>query len=185
MSHRSDKYLRSLRCVYHCSVSETQSFIVRDIWQRQERVWTMWPFVQSFLYTYHGVYGGRRIIAPFILKFGHRRKWVISFTPRLLYPGEELPMFVDWKTWWALVLSRSLGKETFLHLPGIDPVFLRCSAYKMVTTLTAPFLWACEIWKQKRCVFTTIGKKITSISNTSGRGSVRFLACIHLFLAVM
>ena len=75
--------------------------------------------------TFHAlimdVYGGGRIIAPALLNS-------VSFTPRLLYPGERALDVLRMEDLWDLVPSLLVGKIKFLLLLGIDPVFLRCPA---------------------------------------------------------
>jgi hypothetical protein len=46
-------------------------------------------------------YMGIRRIAPLILNFGVRRRWMVNLTPRLLYQQEGTPVYIAWEAVWA------------------------------------------------------------------------------------
>jgi hypothetical protein len=76
------------------------------------------------------VYWGNGCIAPRILDLGTRWRWMVSFTPRPLYPHEKEAGWAPeplWTRWW---------RENFEPLPGLEPPIIQTVARRCTTELS-------------------------------------------------
>jgi hypothetical protein len=76
-------------------------------------------------------------IAPLILDLGTRWRWVVSLTPRPLYPQRESPWYpLDRRLGGPQSLSgRGGGEKNSQPLPGLDPPIIQPVAQRYTTEL--------------------------------------------------
>jgi hypothetical protein len=81
-------------------------------------------------------------IAPLILDLGTRWRWVVSFTPRLLYPQGKIPSYpLDRKLGGPQSRAGSGGeKKNSQHLPGLEPPITQPVVQRYTTELSRPLL---------------------------------------------
>jgi hypothetical protein len=79
-----------------------------------------------------------RDIAPLILDLGTRRRWVVSFTPRLLYPQGNSPRYpLDRRLGGPQSRSGRGGEEKNSQpLPGLEPPIIQPVAQRYTTELS-------------------------------------------------
>jgi hypothetical protein len=81
------------------------------------------------------VYWGNESIAPRILDLGTRWRWVVSFTPRLLYPRGKIPGYpLDRRLGGPQCRSGRGGEEKNSQpLPGLEPPIIQPVAQRYTT----------------------------------------------------
>jgi hypothetical protein len=90
-------------------------------------------------------------IAPRILDFGNRWRWVVSFTPWPLYPQGKSPWYpLDRRLGGTQSRSGRGGEEKNSQpLPGLEPPIIQPVAQRCTTELTRLPLWICAYFKQR------------------------------------
>jgi hypothetical protein len=87
-------------------------------------------------------YGGSGSIPPRILDLGTRWRWVVSFTPRPLYPQRKRP-------WYPLGelqsrFGRGGEKKNSQPLPGLEPPIIQPVAQRYSTELSRAMLYVMQ-----------------------------------------
>jgi hypothetical protein len=120
------------------ATTRVRSFVNEKNFKRQKWRWSC-PCA-FFLAVHHAMeaYWGRWCISPCILDLRTRWRWVVSFTPRSLYP--------QWKSPWHLFYRRLDGSQSrsgrvgeekkSQPLPGFEPLIIQPVAQRYINDLS-------------------------------------------------